>query len=127
MLYDGVCGLCHRSVAWLLEHDRDEKLHYAPLQGETTARLRALHPDIPTDLSSVVYVEDGRVHVRSKAFLHVARYLRWPWRLGHALRWLPAFLIDPLYGFVARRRYRWFGHFDECRLPTQAERHRMLP
>jgi predicted DCC family thiol-disulfide oxidoreductase YuxK len=128
VLYDGVCGLCHRSVAWLLEHDRDRKLHYAPLQGETTARLRAQHPDIPTDLSTVVYIdEEGRVHVRSKAFLHVARHLPRPWRWAYHLRWLPAFLLDPFYWVVARTRYRIFGKHDTCRAPDVADRARLLP
>ncbi len=37
VLYDGECGLCHRSVKFLLKRDRHQ-LWYAPLQGETAAR-----------------------------------------------------------------------------------------
>lgn len=126
ILYDGQCGLCHHSVRWLVNRDRG-RLFYAPLQGPTAERLRARHPQIPEELSTVVFVEAGRAHLRSKAFLYAARHLGWPWRWGHAMRWFPAFLLDPLYRFVARNRYRWFGHYDECRLPTQQERQRMLP
>jgi predicted DCC family thiol-disulfide oxidoreductase YuxK len=126
VLYDGQCGLCNRSVRWLIEHDRG-RLRYAPLQGPTAAAARARFPEIPQTLESVVFIEGERAYLRTKAFLHVARHLTWPWRAGHAFRWLPAGLIDPLYRFVARNRYRWFGSYDECRLPTQAERHRMLP
>ena len=127
VLYDGVCGLCHRAVAWLLKRDRDARFHFAPLQGETAARLRALHPDIPTELSTVVYVEDGRVHLRGKAFLHAARHLPRPWRWAYQLRWLPAFLIDPFYWVVARTRYRLFGKHDTCQVPDVADRTRLLP
>jgi predicted DCC family thiol-disulfide oxidoreductase YuxK len=126
VLYDGQCGLCNRSVRWLIEHDGG-RLRYAPLQGPTAAAARARFPNIPETLESVVLVDGGRAHLRSKAFLHIARYLRWPWRAGAALRWLPAFVLDPLYGFIARRRYRWYGHYDECRLPTTSERQRLLP
>ena len=126
ILYDGQCGLCNRSVRWLIEHD-DGRPRYAPLQGPTAAAARARFPNIPVTLESVVLVDGDRAHLRSKAFLHIARYLRWPWRAGAAFRWLPAFVLDPIYGFIARRRYRWYGHYDECRLPTTAERQRLLP
>jgi predicted DCC family thiol-disulfide oxidoreductase YuxK len=126
ILYDGRCGLCNRSVRWLIDHD-DGQLRYAPLQGPTAAAARALHPAIPETLESVVLVENGRAYLRSKAFLHVARHLGWPWRAGYAFRFLPAFVLDPLYRVVAHYRYRWFGHYDECRLPTQTERQKLLP
>lgn len=126
VLYDGQCGLCNRSVRWLLARDGG-RLRYAPLQGPTAAAARARFPKIPETLESVVLVDGDRAYLRSKAFLHVARYLSWPWRAGHALRWMPAALLDPLYRVIAHYRYRWFGHYDECRLPTQDERHRMLP
>lgn len=126
VLYDGQCGLCNRSVRWLIEHDGGQ-LRYAPLQGPTAAAARARFPHIPETLESVVLVDGDRAHLRSKAFLHLARYLRWPWRAGRLFTWLPAALLDPLYRFIARNRYRWFGHYDECRLPTQRERQRLLP
>ena len=127
ILYDGVCGLCHRLVRWLMAHDHEGRLHYAPLQGETAARLRAIHPAIPADLDSVVYVEEGRVYLRSKAFLHVARHLGRPWRWAHHARWLPAVLADPLYRLVARTRYRIFGKLDACEVPSGSIRERLLP
>jgi predicted DCC family thiol-disulfide oxidoreductase YuxK len=126
VLYDGECGLCHRSVKFLLARDR-QQLWYAPLQGETAARLRAAHPEIPATLESVVLVDGGRVHLRSKAFLYGARYLTRPWRWAYHLRWLPAFLLDLLYRVIARIRYRVWGKFDACTLPTTEQRAHLLP
>lgn len=133
VLYDGVCGLCNRTVSWLLARDRagdgsrQRMLWFAPLQGETAARLRALHPEIPRALESVVYVDHGRVHLRSKAFLHLARHLGRPWRWAYALRWLPAAPLDLLYRLIARIRYRVWGQYDTCRLPATDEKDRLLP
>src|SRR6476620_1749642 len=108
VIYDGECGLCHRSVKFLIARDR-QQLHYAPLQGETAAALRARHPEIPVTLESVVLVDDDRVFLRSKAFLYGARYLTWPWRWAYYLRWLPAFVLDLGYRAVAAIRYRVWG------------------
>ena len=126
VLYDGECGLCHRSVKFLLARDR-QQLWYAPLQGETAARLRAAHPEIPATLESVVLVDGGRVHLRSKAFLYGARYLTRPWRWAYHVRWLPAFLLDLLYRVIARIRYRVWGRFDACTVPTTDQRAHLLP
>ena len=126
VLYDGECGLCNRSVKFLLKRDQSQ-LWYAPLQGETAAALRARHPEIPQTLESVVLVDRDRVHLRSKAFLYGAKYLTRPWRWGYYLRWLPAFLLDLFYRFIARIRYRVWGKFDTCQLPTQDQRAHLLP
>jgi len=126
ILYDGTCGLCHRSVKWLTKRDRDQ-LWYAPLQGETTAALRVRFPDLPTDVSSVVLIDGDRMFVRSKVFMHVARYLTRPWRWLYFFRWVPGFVLDPMYWVVAKLRYRLFGKHDTCQIPSVAQRAHMLP
>ncbi len=127
LLYDGTCGLCHRSVRFILRHERDHELQFAPLQGETAAALRASHHDIPETLESVVLVDEGRVRLRSKAFLYTARHLRAPWRWGYAVRWLPAFLLDLGYRVIAAIRYRVWGRAELCDLPAPEHRARFLP
>jgi predicted DCC family thiol-disulfide oxidoreductase YuxK len=127
VLYDGVCGLCHRSVRFLLAHQASDTLRFAPLQGETAAALHRRHPDIPSGLDTVVLVSGGRIYRRSGAFLHVARHLRRPWRWAYHLRWLPAVLLDPIYWAIARNRYRVFGRLDHCALPTAEHRAQQLP
>jgi predicted DCC family thiol-disulfide oxidoreductase YuxK len=127
LLYDGVCGLCHGAVRWVAAHDDGHTLRFAPLQGPTAATLRAARPEIPTGLESVVLVEGGQVHLRSQAFLHLARHLRSPWRWLYRLRWLPARLIDPAYRLVARFRYRVFGRHERCEIPSVEDRARLLP
>ncbi|MCX5744752.1 MAG: DCC1-like thiol-disulfide oxidoreductase family protein [Proteobacteria bacterium] len=127
VLYDGSCGLCHKSVKWLLRREADGELRYAPLQGDTAAALRARHPTIPTTLESVVLVDGDRVFLRSKVFLQAARHLRAPWRWAYHFRWFPAFVLDLGYRLVARLRYRIWGRADVCDLPSPDKRARFLP
>lgn len=126
VLYDGTCGLCSKSVRWLLAHERDHELRFAPLQGETAAALRARFPEIPETLESIVLVDGDRTRLRSKAFLYAARHLRAPWHWGYALRWLPAFLLDLGYRVIAKLRYRIWGRVDACELPAPEHRARFL-
>ncbi|HEX7842859.1 MAG TPA: DCC1-like thiol-disulfide oxidoreductase family protein [Kofleriaceae bacterium] len=127
VLYDGNCGLCARSVRWILDHERDHAIVFAPLQGSTAELARARFPRIPSSVDTVVYISDGRAHLRSKALLHAARHLRAPWRWGHAVRWLPGAVLDLAYRLVAAVRYRIWGHADACQLATPEQRARFLP
>lgn len=127
VLYDGECGLCHRSVKFILRHERDDELRFAPLQGETAAALRARHPSIPANLDTVVLVDRDRVYLRSKAFLYLARHLRGPWSWAYRVRWFPGVVLDLLYRVVAAVRYRVWGKADACELPSPAQRTRFLP
>jgi predicted DCC family thiol-disulfide oxidoreductase YuxK len=127
LLYDGTCGLCAKSVRWILDHEGDHEIVFAPLQGPTAAAARARYPQIPQAIDTVVYISHGRAHVRSKAFLHAASHLRAPWRWTHALRWMPGLVLDLGYRAVAALRYRLWGHADACQLVTPEQRPRFLP
>src|SRR5262249_21892449 len=116
-----------KSVQWILRHERDHELAFAPLQGPTAAQLRLRFPEIPEALESVVLVADGRARLRSKAFLYLARHLRTPWSWAYAMRWLPGFALDLGYRIVAALRYRIWGRVDACELPSPENRARFRP
>ncbi|MEL6180381.1 MAG: DCC1-like thiol-disulfide oxidoreductase family protein [Myxococcota bacterium] len=126
-LYDGVCGLCNKAVQLLLKLDTQGIFYFAPLQGETTQALRRQHDTIPAALETIVYIEEGQVYLRSKAILMASRHLSFPWSLGYALRWIPSALTDLGYRFIASIRYKVFGKYDSCRIPSPDERSRFLP
>jgi predicted DCC family thiol-disulfide oxidoreductase YuxK len=125
VLYDGDCGLCDRLVQWLLRHDKKGVLSYAPLQGETARPYAA-------GLDTMVFVERGddlqpaRVFVRSRGVFRILSKLGGIWRVLSWARILPAFLTDAGYRFIARRRIRWFGRLETCRVPDAAIRARFL-
>ncbi len=127
MLYDGVCGLCAKSVRWILHHEKDHAMWFAPLQGPTAAAFRAKYPQIPETIDTVVYIDGGRAFVRSKAFLYMTNRFRAPWRWLYAFRWWPAILGDLGYRLVAALRYKLFGKVDSCELPSPENRARFLP
>lgn len=127
LLFDGTCGLCARSVQWILRHERDDAIRFAPLQGPTAAELRRKYPQIPQALEAVVYIDGGRAHLRSKAFFHLSDHLRAPWRWLHAVRWFPGFIPNLGYRVIAAVRYRVWGRADRCDLPDPEQRSRFLP
>ena len=127
VLYDGLCGLCDSSIQWLLDHDVEGRLHYAPLQGDTAADLRARHPDIPLELETMVLVDQDRVYLRSQAILRICTHLPGPCSWASALSFLPVFLTDAAYRLLAANRYRIWGRLEACRLPEPEQAARFLP
>ena len=125
VFFDGLCGLCNRSVDLLLRWDTKGVLRFAPLQGETARRLLPA-PQV-RDLDSLVLVDARGMHLRSTAALRALEHLGGAWRGAALLRWVPGVVRDAVYGWVARHRYRWFGKKESCRLPSPAERERFLP
>jgi predicted DCC family thiol-disulfide oxidoreductase YuxK len=84
------------------------------------------------DLDSVYVVEnsggaDESLLARSDAALFVLRELGGFWRLGAwFLQWLPRGFRDWGYALVARNRYRVFGRYESCPIPSESDRARFL-
>ncbi|RXR19429.1 DUF393 domain-containing protein [Flavobacterium amnicola] len=33
-------------------------------------------------------------------------------------RWVPTYLRDAIYDFIAKNRYKWYGKQESCMIPT---------
>lgn len=124
VVFDSDCVFCSRSMRLLVRMDRDAVFRLTSAQGPLGQALyRRL--GLPTDaFESNIVLADGRFHLKSDSIVAMAARLRWPWRIGVALKIVPRRIRDAAYDLVARRRYRIFGRRDACGLadPTIAER-----
>ena len=119
ILFDGYCNLCSASVVFILKRERGDTFRFASLQSEYAADLLnriGIRQDVP---DSIVLVEGERVYYQSTAALRIARRLRGLWSLLYAFITLPLFIRNPVYDWIARNRYRWFGKRSTCFMPQQ--------
>ncbi|MBL9121527.1 MAG: DUF393 domain-containing protein [Phycisphaerae bacterium] len=124
LFFDGECGLCARSVRWVLRRDRRRTFRFAPLQGET---YRTLGIAASRDLSTMVVTDHHGVHVMSDAVLAIARHLGGGWRVLGAIGGIvPRRLRDAAYRAIASRRHRWFGTARACEIVAPDELVRFL-
>lgn len=132
-LYDGDCGVCTRSVRFLLARDKDRRtVRFASLQGEVAAQVVGRHPEL-AGVDSMVWLDPkagadpARIHARSGAVIAAGLYLGGFWggvaRLG---RLIPRPLRDWAYDLFARYRRRIPGMQEACTLPTPEESARFL-
>ncbi len=126
ILFDGLCSLCNASVQWIIARDPKALHRFASLQSEP-ARRALQRANAPATLpDSIILIDAQGLHTKSTAALRIARRLGFPWSLAALALVLPRFLRDPLYDFIAARRYSWFGKRDKCMIPTPALRQRFL-
>jgi len=131
LLYDGVCGLCDRLVQFVLRHDRGDRFRFAALQSPLAASLLQGYGRDASDLDTVYVIArygepSAKLLSKGRAVLFVLAEIGGIWRLASVLRVLPRPLLDFGYDRIARRRYRWFGRYDACPLPTPATKAKFL-
>jgi predicted DCC family thiol-disulfide oxidoreductase YuxK len=122
VFYDGVCALCNGVVRFLIRRDELRQLRYASLQSELADRVLTPHGIDPRSLSAMVLLRDPEreqtVVQGPRAVLEVLALLGGPYRLLGTFQILPDFILDLGYGAVAKTRYRVFGKYESCPLPT---------
>lgn len=126
VLFDGVCNLCNGAVQFIIRYDKKGVFRFAPLQQLDDEQADTAIQEEQKTLSSVLLLENGTLYKESTAILRIAKQLRFPINLSYAFIILPAFLRDPVYRWIAKNRYRWFGKKDQCMLPTTALKARFL-
>jgi predicted DCC family thiol-disulfide oxidoreductase YuxK len=126
VLFDGVCKLCNGWAKFLIRHDRRRRFKLASVQSvEGQAILQWF--GLPTErFDTMAYIEGTKLFVRSSAVLRIAAQLPWPWRGFAVLRCVPRALRDWCYDRIALNRYRLFGRYDQCLLPTPDHAERFL-
>lgn len=127
VLFDGVCNLCNTAVQLIIKHDPSAYFLFASLQSEAGKNLlQQYHLVEQLTPESLVLIEKGKAWQYSAAALRIARKLKSWHRLFYPLILLPAFLRDPVYKWIARNRYRWFGRLENCWLPSPELKQRFL-
>lgn len=80
----------------------------------------------PENAETFVFISDGEAFTRSEAALRLAGHLRGGWRVLRVFRLLPRPIRDWAYDVLARNRYRWFGQYDTCMVPSPEIRERFI-
>lgn len=126
IFFDGSCGFCNKSIAFVSKHDKKKLFLFAPLQGETAKKMVPEH--YREMLHTSVLVENYKTNPKTYYFGKGA--FRTLWLLGgwwKLLGWpffLPSFLYDWGYKLIARYR-SWL--VEGCPIDGKPNNDRFLP
>ncbi len=119
VLFDGVCNLCNSSVQFLLKRDKKGVFKYASLQSEIGNDLASKYGVAASKLESMVFIDGGKAYTESDAVLNMTKYLGFPWNMAYGFIIIPKFIRNPIYKWIAKNRYKWFGKQESCMLPSE--------
>lgn len=125
ILIDAECILCNRFARFVLRNDEKWIFSFAAQDG-AWARDAGLAPGCGSAGDSILLWRQEGVLSGSDAVLWILSRLRGPWSIAGVLRFIPRFLRDAVYSFVAGHRYRWFGRVEACALLNPEEKARFL-
>jgi predicted DCC family thiol-disulfide oxidoreductase YuxK len=110
ILYDGTCALCVGSKKKLEAWKTAGSMRFVPIQSPDA---RALVPGIPEEqlFGAMHVLEEGRIYSGADGWYRIMRFA--PLTVAWAAWVTPPAVARPVYGWIARNRYRWFGRVCE--------------
>lgn len=126
IVFDGECVLCSVFARFVFARDRNARFRFTMAQSDLGQALYRHYGLDTRDFETNLVIVDGRLHGKLTGFARVMAELGWPWRALAALRVVPRPIGNWLYDRIARNRYRLFGRYDACRLPSPELRARVI-
>lgn len=125
VFFDGVCHLCMGSVQFLLKNNQKENLYFSAVGSETYLSLFSKEKSSKLP-DSILYWKEGTLYLESDAILQLVRELKFPWFILFGFWIIPKMIRNPIYQFISKRRYVWFGKADACMVPSPNIKKRFL-
>ncbi len=127
ILFDGVCNLCDNAVQYIIKNDKNDIFRFVPLQSDLGKEILSYLKVDTSKMDSIILYEPGvAYYYKSDAALEIVK------DLNAFLKWLivfkiiPSGLRNPIYDYVARNRYKWYGKKTACMIPTPKSKSKFL-
>lgn len=126
ILFDGVCNLCDNAVQYIIKKDTKDIFRFVSLQSNLGIEIQNYLGIQNRNIDSIVlYIPNQAYYIKSNAAIEIARelpYLNW----FTLFKIFPAWLRDPIYDYIAKNRYRWYGKKESCMIPTPELKRKFL-
>jgi predicted DCC family thiol-disulfide oxidoreductase YuxK len=126
VFFDNICPLCNRSIDFLVRRDKSKMIRFASLQSDLANSLVKNVENFQVPEDTVIFVDEGRVYVKSQAVLKIASYLSMPYKALVIFTIIPVSWRDAIYDLVARNRQRLLPARKQCRVPDHIVLERII-
>ena len=114
LFYDGECGVCNRTVRFILKNERSNNLYFSSLQGDFAILFLAKRGIESVSSNTLYLFENGKLYHKSRAAMKLIPYLKRSFGILKILSVFPRFFRDFVYDRIAANRKVFFK--DVCEL-----------
>lgn len=126
ILFDGVCKLCNAWCNFIIRHDKQQLFKLCSVQSDEGKKILS-HFNLPTNsYETMLYVEGNQCFKQSDAFFKIIAQIGFPWKLACIFWIIPKSIRNWMYDRIALNRYRIFGKYNYCTLPSPDHKDRFL-
>jgi len=124
LFYDGNCAFCSFWVQFFSDRDKNKNIYYAPLQGQTAQSI--LSKEFIINKESIVFFYEGKFLTKSDAILKAFKEINYAPDILFFANLIPKSILNHAYDFIARHRYKLFGHNSICPIPSEELKRQLL-
>lgn len=126
ILFDGVCNFCNDWVNYIIKKDTKDIFRFVSLQSDLGLEIQNYLGIADRGIDSIVlYIPNKAYYYKSGAVLEIAKelpYFNWL----SVFKFFPALLRDPIYDYIAKNRYKWYGKRESCMMPKPEVKRKFL-
>lgn len=120
IIFDGLCNLCDASVQKIIKHDSKDVFRFVASQSTLGQEIiNYLGIDTTKTDSIILYQPGVAYYYKAEAAFEIAKDLGGIFIFGALISWLPNTILNSVYDYVARNRYKWYGKKEACMVPTK--------
>ena len=123
IVFDGYCVLCNNYVAWLAKKDTHKSIWFTTFNSNF---IKVNYPALELDNTLYVLTEEGDILKKSRAIKHVLNKLPLNFLFRLIVHLIPLFVSNFFYSLVASKRYKIFGKYESCQMPSSLLKERIL-
>lgn len=117
ILFDGVCNLCDSSVQFVIKRDKKDVFRFVALQSELGQKI-VNHIEASSIDSTILYEPEKGFYTKAEAAFKILKDLGTAYRFLLVFSIFPKSILNFIYDYVAKNRYKWFGKKESCMIPT---------
>ena len=119
IFFDGVCNMCNIFVRLIIKLDYKEQFIFCPISSKKGQKIINKFNLELKNIDSIILFKNNKITLKSEAVIEILVSLSLLFRFFLILKILPSKLLDLIYDFIAKYRYKLFGRKESCIIPDE--------
>ena len=119
IFYDGYCVVCSRFIRFLIKIDKRKIYSFANIPSKISDKILRNKMDGDQIGRFIVLYSGDKIYKKSDAVIQIFTGFGGLFKIFNLLKIFPSTLRDLFYDLFANYRYRLFGKYEKCDVPSK--------